>query len=331
MNHQALTTIVTSTPLDLAVSAWLHKHGKRVDAAGHETHTRTSKAYEDTMKKFRKGLQSQGLDLDSPDVGKIALLAQAFASVSTRKDKQGNVKQITDTTYNHRMACLSSFYSYAKRLDLVELNPLDRLDRKDVQEYAHAHAMKEETVKAALAGIDQSTDRGARDYAILSILFQTARRAQEVATLQWQHVSISQEGKATLTFEHAKGDEVMIDEIPVTVTNALTRWLQRQYGPLERIEPSTPLWVSLAHDESHGKPLGYRSINALCQKHLHISKVHVTRHTAAHMMEQVGLNVSEIQARLGHKSLATTGRYLASLKRAENRKGDELAAMYGIE
>jgi integrase len=48
-------------------------------------------------------------------------------------------------------------------------------------------------------------------------------------------------------------------------------------------------------------------------------------------MEQIGAPVSEIQARLGHKSLATTGRYLASLKRAENRHGDQLAALFGIE
>jgi len=56
-----------------------------------------------------------------------------------------------------------------------------------------------------------------------------------------------------------------------------------------------------------------------------------TRHKAAHSMEKVGLTVSEIKARLGHRSLATTGRYLAGLRRAENRKADELAALYGIE
>lgn len=79
-----------------------------------------------------------------------------------------------------------------------------------------------------------------------------------------------------------------------------------------------------------GRP-GYQSIYALCKKWLGTGRVHVTRHTAAHSLEKLGLTVSEIQARLGHKSLATTGRYLASLKRAENRKADELAALYGIE
>ena len=235
------------------------------------------------------------------------------------------------STSNVRLAILSSFYVYARKLKFLEANPIDLLDREKVQEYASAQALDTDDVSAALAGIDQGTRSGARDYAILSVLLQTGRRAQEVATLQWQHMSIHK-GRARLTFAHAKGDEVMLDDVPAPVTHALLRWLHRWYGAqLGTLAPDAPLWVSLAHDGSHGQALGYQSINALCKKHLGTSKVHATRHTAAHSMEQVGLTVSEIQARLGHKSLATTGRYLASLRRAENRKADELAALYGIE
>jgi integrase len=316
---QALSTIVTGSSLDLAVSAWLHKHGKRGDE-----HTRTSKAYEGTMRQFRAGLQCQGLDLDS-DPGAIALTAQAFAHGSTRG------RQVKATTVNLRLAILSSFYTYAKKLKFLDENPIDLLDREKVQDYAGAQALDTDDVSTSLQGIDQNTLKGARDYAILSVLLYTGRRAQEVATLQWQHVSIHN-GKVRLTFAHAKGEIVMQDDLPAPVTHALLRWLHKWYGAqLGTLAPDAPLWVSLAHDGSHGQALGYQSINALCKQHLGTSKVHATRHTAAHSMEKVGLTVSEIQARLGHKSLATTGRYLASLRRAENRKADELAALYGIE
>jgi integrase len=319
MNDTALTTIVESSHIDLALSAWLHKHGKRDNE-----HTRTSKAYEDTMRQFREGLQRQGLDLDT-DPSAIALNAQAFAHGSTRG------RQVKATTSNLRLAILSSFYTYARKLKFLDQNPIELLDREKVQEYASAQALDVEDVTAALAGIDQSTLKGARDYAILSVLLYTGRRAQEVATLQWQHVSIHN-GKARLTFAHAKGDLVMQDDLPAPVTHALLRWLHKWYGAqLGILALDAPLWVSLAHDGSHGQVLGYQSINALCKQHLGTSKVHATRHTAAHSMEKVGLTVSEIQARLGHKSLATTRRYLASLRRAENRKADELAALYGIE
>ena len=48
-------------------------------------------------------------------------------------------------------------------------------------------------------------------------------------------------------------------------------------------------------------------------------------------MMKAGATVNEIQARLGHESLATTGRYVAMLQSAENKHADDLAAMLGFE
>jgi integrase len=50
----------------------------------------------------------------------------------------------------------------------------------------------------------------------------------------------------------------------------------------------------------------------------------------ARMVERADTKVSEIQARLGHKSLATTDRYLADLRRAENPYADELVWTFGF-
>lgn len=47
-------------------------------------------------------------------------------------------------------------------------------------------------------------------------------------------------------------------------------------------------------------------------------------------MENVGAKVTDIQARLGHESLATTGRYLAALKQAENVHAETLASLFGF-
>jgi integrase len=298
--QQALTTIVTGSQLDLAVSAWL-------DAKWHKsTSAKTRHTYEDTLSLFRAGLRHEGLDLAS-DPEQVALVAQAFAGFSARG------RQVKPTTYNLRLAVLSSFYTFARKRKFLEVNPIEQLDRAKVQEYAHAEALDGDMVYAALQRIDQRDVKGARDYAILSVLLQTGRRAQEVASLQWQHVRIHN-GRATLTFEHCKGDEVMIDELPAPVTNALLRWLHAYYGAsLDKVSPEAALWVSLARDASYGRQLGYQSINNLCKKWLGVGKVHTTRHTTAHALEQLGMSVSEIQARLGHKSLATTGHYLASL------------------
>jgi integrase len=48
-------------------------------------------------------------------------------------------------------------------------------------------------------------------------------------------------------------------------------------------------------------------------------------------MERAGATVSTIQARLGHSNLATTGRYLTQLSRAENAHADALARLFTAE
>ena len=58
---------------------------------------------------------------------------------------------------------------------------------------------------------------------------------------------------------------------------------------------------------------------------------HVTRYTFTHNMIKAGATLNEVQDRLGHESLATTGRYARVLTSAENRHADKLASMLGIE
>ncbi|MEI7769504.1 MAG: tyrosine-type recombinase/integrase [Chloroflexales bacterium] len=57
---------------------------------------------------------------------------------------------------------------------------------------------------------------------------------------------------------------------------------------------------------------------------------HALRHSFAQAMEmeRAGATVSMIQARLGHRNLATTGRYLTQLSRAENAHVDALARLF---
>src|SRR5437588_8170748 len=94
---QALTTIVESSHVELAVSGWLHAHEKSV---------RTHKAYAQTLDQFRRELHKIGKDLDT-DVLIIMLVAQAFASASSKKARA------SDNTQNVRLAILCSFLDYA--------------------------------------------------------------------------------------------------------------------------------------------------------------------------------------------------------------------------
>lgn len=75
------------------------------------------------------------------------------------------------------------------------------------------------------------------------------------------------------------------------------------------------------------RPLSLRAIATICAARLGTSKVHALRHTFAGGLENAGARVSEIQARLDHEDLGTTGRYLAQLQQGENHHLRRLSAL----
>ena len=154
-----------------------------------------------------------------------------------------------------------------------------------------------------------------------------------MAGLCWRNVTVkTSTGRVTLTFDHAKGDEPIMTELSQATSAALLTWLSMWYGTLlAQLASESPLWVSLAHDRSHGHQLGKRSIANICQKWLGESRVHATRQTFAVTMEDAGARLSEIQKRLNQKNAATTSIYLERKRRDKNSYADTVAAVLGIK
>jgi len=325
---RALTSIVSSSPIDLAVAGWL---------AAHSRSAKTRAAYLTTIKEYRAALQRIGRDLDS-DVTTLALAAQAYASYSSNPRKERAGKR----TVNQRLAILSSFFSYALDRYLLQpmddaghvLNPIRLVDREQVQAYTGgAQPLDRKDVARRLAEIERSDPRGARDYALLAVLLETTWRLSEVAALCWRNVAFQESTRrVTLTCEQAKGGDPLSTELSIVTSAALLSWLDMWYQETLAVLPgASPLWVSLAHDRSCGLPLGKHSIAAICKKRLGDSRVHATRHTGAVAYEDSGAKLSEIQKRLGHRNAATTGIYLERKRSAENKYADTVAALFGIE
>src|SRR5262249_34039918 len=127
----------------------------------------------------------------------------------------------------------------------------------------------------------------------------------------------------------AKGGKVMSDMLPAGVSRALMGYLSTLYGAqLASLRPEAPIWVALSRN-THRSALSTRSLETICHERLGIH-FHGLRHTFARTMEDAGAKVSDIQGRLGHASLATTGRYLAALRSAENPHAEQVAEMLGL-
>ena len=310
-------------PLDQAIAAWLHAK------SGRSGSKKTATTYQETIAQFRTVLQAARLDLDA-DPRAVALAAQAWAA--TRASGSRGQGDVSPSTYNQRLAVLSSFYRYAKKLGLMTgENPIDRVDRRSVQAYASAVPIDKVALRTRLKAIEREDAAGQRDYALLAIYVNTGRRLSEVAALTWS--DIHQAGdRTTLHFRHAKGGKVMSDTLPAGISKALMTWLASCYGAqLGQLAPHAPIWVSLSTNGTAGQALGIRAVAQICADRLGVSKVHALRHTFAHMMEDAGAKTSEIQARLGHSSMATTGPYLAALRAAENPYADTLAQQLGLD
>ena len=317
-----VTTSSAPSPLELAISAWLDAKSNRSKSI------KTATAYRTTLGQFRAALAQLGHELDS-DPRAVSLVAQAWAG--QRDPASRHIGEVSPATYNQRLAILSSFYVFARKRGLLASdNPIALVERRRVDAYASALPLDEHEVQRQLRAIDRTTLAGARDYAMLALFLQTGRRLMEVGSLRWADVHVAGD-KVTVHFRRTKGGKVMADTLARGAGTALLRYLQQLHGPhLGDLAPSTPIWVNLAHNGNRAA-LSARSMAQICEDRLGISKVHALRHTFARAMEDAGAKVSEIQARLGHESMATTGRYLAALTRAENAHAEELARRFGFD
>jgi len=297
--------------LELAIAGWLHEKTGRTGSA------ETERAYRATLASFRAALRDAGLDLDSP-AAPVALVAQGWAGA----------RAPAPATFNRRLTILSSFYAYATRTELLPTNPVARLRRRPVQAYADSEALSVARIRAALGAIPRDTRAGQRDYALLAVAIETCRRVGELARLRWRDVRVEDGGAVTLAFPRTKGGQARRHQLSPASAGVLLAALRAAHGELAALPPDAPVWASCSR-RNLGAPLSARSLERIGAARLGVH-FHALRHTGAQIREQQGATISEIQALLGHASLATTGRYLAALRGAEDRYAAGVAALLGI-
>ncbi len=224
--------------LDLAIAAWLEAK------TGRSGSQKTARAYSDVLQGFRAAIVAAGADLDSQPTA-LALAAQRWAGRGAP----------AATTYNQRLAILSSFYSYAVKHDLLAANPIALVERRPVQAYAAAAPLTPAEVKARLAEIPKHTVAGLRDYALLAIALHTGRRLAEIAAMVYGNVRQLNDGRVAVTFPHCKGGKVMRDTLPLAVSRSLMAYLYQLHGAaLGTLEAAAPVWVSLQQLGRHARP-----------------------------------------------------------------------------
>jgi site-specific recombinase XerD len=151
-------------------------------------------------------------------------------------------KQPSGITIGSRIACLSSFYRFLIRMDIIQSNPCDKLQRPQVSP-SPPRGLSGSQVHQLLAVVP-SSPMGLRDKAIILTLVLTGRRRAEVLGMKTGNLII--EGDRTYYTYRGKGGKRGHRELPEPALNAIKAALGAFGKELATMPPDESLWPS--HD-----------------------------------------------------------------------------------
>jgi site-specific recombinase XerD len=185
-----------------------------------------------------------------------------------------------------------------------------------------AEPLTQAEVLALLGACSSRGSAGLRDQALIVLLWRSGLRIAEALALHPKDLDLERRTVAVL---HGKGDRRRVVGIDPTAAAFLERWMRRRAAL--GIARGRPVFCVISQPR-RGKAM-YASVfreklkdlaeRAGIEKRVH---PHGLRHTHAFELATEGVPVHVIRKQLGHKSLATTERYIDHLA-----PGDVIAAM----
>jgi integrase/recombinase XerD len=265
----------------------------------------TIRAYRGDLAEFA---QHHGGGLELVDV---AILRSYFAAIA----------DLAVATRARKQASLGAFLRWAVRHDLVDANPLERLDRVRVPE-----GVPRPVDPARIARVIGVVPKpNLRDRLLWLFLKQTGCRVAEAVGVYVEDLTLTPGDEHVVI--HGKGGRVrtlLLDD--PQLVNLLRRFLRITgwtHGPLFR---ATKNW--------NGKPLTTSTVRELWARYRalageHDLELHQLRHTHATELTKDDVNPRTIQKRLGHRKLQTTLIYAehtdeqgdAELRARQRRRG----------
>lgn len=214
-----------------------------------------------------------------------------------------------------KLATLRSFFRFLYGLGVIKENPARLVARPRPDRKIPSYLPVAEMADLVLAP-DVSTPLGARDAAVLELLYASGLRVSELVSLNPNDLDFSESLLRVL----GKRRKQRIVPFGAKAANALRHYLELR-GRLQKRPPDPdkpdPLFLN-----SRGGRLSRRSIQRIVDKyaqatlkggnthnpHKH-AHPHAIRHSFATHLLDAGADLRSIQEMLGHESLSTTQKY----------------------
>ena len=219
-------------------------------------------------------------------------------------------RKVSVTTRNQRLAAMKAFAHYVQYrnpeylencTDIIAMRP--KKHEKPVIPF-----LTEEELKALLAQPDPSTRHGLRDLTLLSLLYDSGARVQEITDLKLKDIRLTNPAMVTLTGKGRKARQVPLMKETCKLLDAYIRNFNLNSEPL-----TSPLFFN-----QKGQALSRYGINYILKKYVSQAELdsdtrkispHVLRHTKAMHLLRAGVNMIYIRDFLGHVDISTTEVY----------------------
>lgn len=214
-------------------------------------------------------------------------------------------------TRNQRLAALKSFSKYAIRFypeiysNLEEIHSIKKKNSLNKSiEY-----LSKSAIELLIKQIDSSNKKGLQDLSIITLMYETGCRVQELIDLKYEDISFNTPSTVKLL---GKGKKIRV--IPI---NDKVRDILSAYCKAYKINDNKQ---NLFENRSHNK-FTRQGINFILNKYVEKAKsvnsimypfkvhCHTLRHTKAMHLLENGVNLIYIRDILGHESIQTTEIY----------------------
>ena len=234
------------------------------------------------------------------------------------------------STVNHRLAVIRSYLGYAAgrniSLQQIQLN-IEEVPFLKVPKQIRPIIDEEDALKALLDA-PPNTYIGVRDTMLLSLLFDTAIRADELIHLDLRDINLKSE--VPFVFIHGKGNK----ERAVPMTKKTIRLVEAYIAEYhsKRKDYDHPFVYTVIHGETHR--MSERNLERIVKKYADIVRKdfpslpksiypHLLRRTRATGLYRDGVDIELIASTLGHASVQTTKNHYAYPSLEQKRKALE--------
>ena len=236
-------------------------------------------------------------------------------------------REPSPVTVGARLSCISSFFKFLIRMDVLNANPCDRVDRPKPRPSSPSGLSAIQVQQ--LFQVIPDTVKGRRDLAIVLTLVLTGRRRSEVINLTAGDIAF--DDSAAFYRYLGKGGLRGRRELPRPALAAIKRSLDDVGKDIHSMHPSESLWQAGAGPTGVSSATFYNRF----RRYLHLaalppSGIHVLRHTAAKLRRDVGESVESVSQFLDHSSLAVTTTYLRRLEGERDTAWQGVATVIGV-